>query len=183
MKEQVKKFFPILIAALGVVFAVAVYFTGTVGTGNGLYSELGAAITGITGDRVISNVQAAESTVPVEVPGIKYNAGAKTVGDAAGIRELFLFSYSDGRMVSGADEESIVIYLMDIEDSTQGSVLEKYTTEEIGAMEEVSAPFIYDVQKNILYFHKRGSFKMKIKVYYDANTSVEYEFLFPVEAR
>ncbi len=180
MKSVVKRYFPVIIAALGVFFAVSVYFIGFRGTENGLFTDIGAVLNGSSEDIVITDTIEDVSFMSVEVPEIKYIGGSQTVGDTAFIREQFQFTYQDGTSING-NETEYVIYLLDVEDKSGKSVMETYAPEDIEEMEYISSPFIYDEVNDVLYFYKSGVFMVHIRVYYDANTYVEYEFSVPVE--
>lgn len=183
MKMPIKNFFPILIAALGLFFAVFVYFTGILGSGHGIYTDIGSVMTESTEEDVTSDVLNPESAANVEVPAIKYIGKARTVGEAIDFRELFQFTYQSGQTVNGTDESHVTMYLLDIKDRAGNSVCEKLSAEDIEAMEEITSPFLYDQESKTLYFHKSGSYTVTIKVYYDGNTYVEYEFVMPVEVQ
>jgi len=182
MKIVIKKYFPVIIAALGVFFAITVYFFGLQGTENGIFAEIGTVLTGASEEKIVSDIIKDDSFVSIEVPDIKYCGGTIEIGDVAGIKELFQFTYADGSIVNGKDTE-YVIYLLDVEDTSGKSVMEIFTPEDIEAMEEITSPFIYDEENDLLHFHKSGSFKVLLRVYYDANTYMEYEFYIPVEVR
>lgn len=181
MKTPIKNLFPILLAGLGIIFASMVYFVGLKGTEHGIFTDAGSALAETTEQEITSGVLAENPVSETEIPAVKYTGGVRTVGEAVDFRELFQFTYTDGKVVSGTDETYVVMYLKGIADTTGKSVCSFLETEDIEAMEEISSPFVFDQEENILYFQKSGIFKMLIKVYYDANTYVEYEFSIPIE--
>lgn len=92
------------------------------------------------------------------------------------------FTYKDEQVASGTDESHVIIYLKDIKDTAGNSMCRQMKTKEIEAEEEISTAFTFDMEQDTLYIHKSGIYQMLIKVYFDAHTSIFYEFLLPVEA-
>ena len=181
MKMAVKQLFPILLVGLGIFFAASVYFDGLLGTENGIYTDAGMIMEKNTETDFIGEVLSDNAELQIEIPSIKYIGGTRKVGESVNFKEMFQFIYQDGNMVQGTDTTYVTIYLSDVEDASGNSVCEKLSTEEIEAMEEISTAFVVDKEQDILYFHKSGSFKVLLKVYYSANIYMEYEFFIPVE--
>lgn len=180
MKKTLKEYFSVIIAVVGVFFAVAVYF-GTGGMENGLFADTGEALAGSDDRQILSNVPEGAVPTDMDIPLVKYAGGAWTVGTSADFRELFRFIFEDGRSISGKDAENYTMYFKDVTDMSGNSVCEKLQTKDIESMEEIPSAFVFDKETKHLYFHKSGKFMMYVRVYYSADTYVDYEFAVPVE--
>lgn len=176
MKIPIKYLFPILMAAIGIFFAVMLFF----GTEHGIYTDIGNGLTGMAGNTTVSRVNR-DISGNIEIPSTKYVGGVRHTGDVVSVQELFQFIYKDGTVVFGTDGSRVTIYLKDIKDDSGKSMCSRMKTNEIEAEEEISAAFTFDTEQDILYIHKSGIYQMLVKVYFDAHTSILYEFSIPVE--
>lgn len=182
MKEAIKQYFPIILATIGVFFAIVVYFIGILGTERGIFTDVGSGFEDVSSTEITNNTIVQWEEMDENLPAVKYVGAVRKVGEAVRIQELFQFEYESGEIISGTNQEKFTIYLSDIEDASGNSVCEKLSSSDIEALEEIPVAFVLDKEQDILYFHKSGTFKVFIKVYYAGGDDILYEFMIPVEA-
>lgn len=183
IKTLVKQFYPIMIMFACVSFVVYMFFSAELNGGNGVFEGTGNVYVSMIGtDEVTNNgLNYAGNTADSYVPSIKYNSGAKAVGDCLSFKSLFDVQKEDGTIANGSTEDTFALYLMDIKNQTGNSVLEILSSEEIAQMEEIPAPFVYDKEQDLLYLHGSGVYTVYIKIYGSGGGMEIYEFQLPVE--
>ena len=183
IKEIIKQFYPILIMCACVSFVVYVFFSADYNGGKGVFENAGNVYAPMIEDDELKydGLTYIGDEVNSYVPEVKYNAGAKQVGDCIRFKELFLVKREDGSWVAGNTEDDYALYLIDIT-RTGNSVLEYMSYEEIENMEEIPAAFVYDKENDLLYIYGSGIYTVKIKVYGNSGASKVFEFQLPVES-
>lgn len=182
IKDIIRQFYPLLIMCACVSFVVYVFFCADYNGGMGIFENTGNIyVPMIKGDEVEHDgLNYIGEEVNSYVPEIKYNSGAKQVGDCITFKELFLVKKEDGSWATGDTEDDFALYLKDISQS-ENSVLEYMSSEEIENMEEVPAAFVYDKENDLLYIYGSGTFCVEVKVYGKGGATQIYEFNLPVE--
>ena len=182
MKNILSKLFLVVLAVIGSVFALGVYLFGFNGNGN-IFSNIGSQFAGVSYDSNISDVASDleewKSNLTVNV---RYTGGAKTVGDVSAFRDMFDITFldQDGAQVNNINYD---IYLSDIRDTSDNSVVVRMTTENIDKLEEIPADVLYDTEQHNLYYYKSGVYTVYISIYLYDGSTFSYEFVLPVEAR
>lgn len=163
----------ILIMCACVMFVIYVFFSANYNGGEGVFENTGNIYAPMMEDEELTHdrLDYIGEEVDSYVPEIKYNSGAKQVGDCVTFKELFLVHI----------EDDYALYLSDIKNQSGNSVLERLSSEDLEDMDEIPAPFVYDKEKDLLYIFGSGIYSVEIKVY-GSNGRVEvYEFNLPVE--
>ena len=185
IKTIVKQFYPLMLMIACVLFVVYIFFSAELNEGKGVFEGAGNVYAPMIGKDEVKNegLNYMENNAQSYVPLIKYNSGAKAVGDCVKFKELFLVQKEDGSFVNGDTEDGFAIYLEDIKSKAGNSVLERLSSEEVAQMEEIPASFIYDKEQDLLYIFGSGTFVVYIKVYGSGGGTELYEFNLPVETR
>lgn len=163
----------ILIMCACVSFVVYVFFAANYNGGVGVFENAGNIYAPMMEDEEVvhDGLDYIGEEVNSYVPEIKYNSGAKQVGDCVAFKELFLVR----------TEEDYALYLIDIKNQSGNSVLECLSSEDLEDMDEIPAPFVYDKEKDLLYIFGSGIYTVEIKVYGSNGEVGCYEFNLPVE--
>lgn len=117
-----------------------------------------------------------------EAPVIKYNQGTHTVGSSTRFKAMFTVVTQNGTK-NGTVEDDFSLYLSDVRNPADLSVVEFLTTGQIDALEEIPAAFLYDKEQDILHFHQSGIYTVMVNVYGADGSMAQYEFSIPVEAK
>lgn len=182
MKQTLKNCILLAFTALLVVFCIGYLLSGPVGTESGILAGIGSMFENVQEKEIISESdKVLEKVMSVDFPTVKYVGGARTVGDEIPFRELLQVCLSGGTFQSGQEENGFYLYFDDIRNEIGNSVVTYLKTEDVEALEEIPSPFIFDKEREILYFHKSGVFTMYIKVYMDNGSNTLYEVTLPVE--
>ena len=183
IKDIIKQFYPLLILCSCVLFVIYVFFSAGEDGNEGVFENVGEIYAPMIGSDAVEkdSLQHLGSSTDANTPVVKYNSGAKSVGDCVSFRSLFLVEMQDGRWISGDEEDGFALYLEDIKNKSGNSVLERLSSQEIEELEEIPAPFIYDKENDLLYVYASGVYQVQIKVYGAAGGMQTYEFNLPVE--
>lgn len=183
IKDIIKQFYPLLIMCSCVLFVIYIFFAAGDEAGKGVFENAGEVYTSMIDTDGLKNdgLSYAGNNSDAYVPSIKYNSGAKNVGDCVSFRSLFLVEKKDGSLVSGDAEAGFALYLEDIKNKSGNSVLERLSLEAIDQLEEIPAPFIYDKENDLLYVYASGVYLVQVKVYGTGGGMQVYEFNLPVE--
>lgn len=182
-KTILKQIILLLIVFSCVIFALYIYYSASINGKEGLFKGTGAYVEAIM-DTEMENDNDIECTEDTEeendVPLLNYMYGTQTVGTSVKFKSLFTVTTKNGEK-PGDVEDDFTLYLSDITDVSDNSVVEVLSTEMIENLEEIPAAFIYDKEQDILYFHKSGAFKVYVNVYNEKGYKTAYEFMIPVE--
>jgi len=179
LKKPIKYVFAILIIVPFVLFAVH-FLYGKNESGN---YQVFDVIGNILESADISDITDIEITIDhSRAPIIEYCEGAHQVNSMTEFKGMFTVTTENGTK-NGKLEDDFALYLSDIRSASNLSVMEVLTTEQIEALEEIPAAFIYDQEKDILYFHQSGVFTVLLNVYGADGNMAQYEFLLPVEVK
>lgn len=183
IKDIVKQFYPILIVASFVLFVVWIYFSATIYGESGIFKGAGTVYKPMLETDELKNegLTYISGQGAQDVPVVKYNSGAQTVGTSTSFKEMLTVIKADGTTATGSAENGFAIYLMDIKTVAGNSAMEILPTEEIEGLEEIPADFIYDKDQDILYFHGSGIYTVYVKIYGESGGQAVYEFQLPVE--
>ena len=183
IKDVIKQFYPLLIMCSCVLFVIYVFFSAGDYGNEGIFENIGYIYRTMIGDdaREDDSILYLASSTDAYIPAIKYNSGAKSVGECMKFHSLFLVEMQDGSFVSGDEENGFALYLEDIKNTSGNSVLERLSSEAIDELEEIPAPFIYDKENDLLYVYSSGVYLVQIKVYGTGGGMQVYEFNLPVE--
>ena len=179
---NLKSIYLLVIAVIGVVFAITVFFTGQNGAGGGMFSAIGDGVGQIQQLENIVEVSAETNSQVTNNLKLHYTGGVKQVGDIVALDDMLLVENESGSK-SKLSEANIIIDLINIKDASGNSQLGKYDTEYINSMEVISTAVVYDTEQHVLYFHESGVFNVLFKIYTGAGEGILYEFNIPVEMR
>lgn len=183
MKDTLKHFFALLVIIPVVMFAIYFLYTGNVGNGHGLFAGIGNLLEGaVTGGDTDPALPDAGAVTGTDAPLLKYSASTQEIDSSIRFKSLFTVITENGEK-NGTTEDDFAIYLSDVRNSADVSVVEFLTSEEMDELEEIPAPFIYDEESDMLYCYKSGVFTVLVKVYGANGAQAVYEFLLPVEAQ
>lgn len=181
MKKAMKILFELLLMGIVVVFAIEYIFNGSIAGGNGIFQGIGN-ILDTTATNETTTLPTMNSSVSTKTPPImKYQSSSHEVDSSIVFKSLFTVITENGEK-NGVVEDDFAIYLSDIRSEAEISVVEFLTTEQIEALKEIPAAFIYDTQTDILYCYQSGVYKVLVKIYGNNGTQAEYEFSLPIEA-
>lgn len=181
MKEVLKENIFVILEVIGLIFLMIVYFVGLNQEGD-IFASLGSGVGPIMQESYIVDLSSdIEDTVARDIPTLYYNGGTRSVGESVYLKELFDVLYEDGTIVPLNEVDTLEITLKDIRDTENNLVLEKLSTEDIEALEEIPAAFIYDNEQFLLYLHKSGVFTVYINIYSGTGNGALYQFSIPVE--
>jgi len=182
MKKVINVLFALLLMGIVVIFSIEYIFNGTIAGGNGIFQGIGNILNATTTDETYTlpslNSSASTKTPPI----IKYVSSSHEVNSSIRFKSLFTVITENGEK-NGTVEDDFTIYLSDIRNGAGVSVVEHLTTEQIEALEEIPAPFLYDTQTDTLHCHQSGVYVVSVKIYGSNGTLAEYEFQLPVEVR
>ena len=183
LKDFVKQFYSIPIILGCVLFVIGVFFPSEVSGKQGIFVEIGNVFTPvISGKEIMSDgVHYIDSFISTYVPFVKYQAGVQMAGSYISFKEQFEVTKADGTVVSGSVEDEFAIYLQDIKNQAGQSVLLLLSAEEIEALEEIPAPFVYDKEQDILCCFESGIYTAYVKVYGINGGQKTYTFQLPIE--
>ena len=176
MKETIKLYFPLALTALCAVFAISILFAK-----HSSLQEMLSKLTSPDYSSTVANELYQLTSGPL--PTLKYTATTLTVGDANHFKELFSRVFSDGNETPFHTYQNAALYLVDVKNSSGTSILTKLSTPEIDALESLPSAAIYDTEKQLLYFHKSGSYTLYIRFYFEDRSGILYECQIPVETR
>lgn len=180
MKKIIRDIVLMILAVIGVLFAVVVIFGNR--NEKSMFESIGDGMGTVSQKAYTSDIATElEENKYVEIPTIHYIGGSRTVGDEVYLADMFEIEYADGTIVPASSDDKTAIYLVDIRDSLNNIIIENLTTEQIESLEEIPAAFVFDKEQSILYFHKSGVFTVYIKVYTESQSGVLCEFMIPVE--
>lgn len=178
MKRVIAEIFLFVIVAIGVIFSISYMLNGSIGSGKGLFGGIGSSLEEsmdvAESDRI--TYTASTSDAPIAV----YNSSSQTIGTNVPFKSLFTVITENGTK-NGAVEDDFAIYLKDIRDASNNSVLLFLSTEEIEGLEEIPAKFIYDKETDQLYFNGIGTYDVIFNIYGSNGGMATYEFALPVE--
>ncbi len=182
MKEIIKNYVILVLEAFFVVFCVGYIWTGQIGAGKGLAGGIGDVLEDVEKQDLRSETHLLlNDVVNAKIPVVKYVGGTKQVGEFVAFKEMVEVCLFGESFTNGAEEKGFYIYFGDIQDEKGNSVVVSLKTEEIEALEEIPAAFIFDREKGILYFHKSGIFMMHLMIYTEDEIGTDYECMLPVE--
>ena len=177
IKDSIRQFYSLLVLLSFVSFVLWIYFSTGVDGEKSVFQKAGSMYSSMLKTQVIQNngLSFMEGTISEDIPTVSYTGGVQKVGGQAVFRDLFA---ANSNAING---EEIALYLTDIKGVYGDSVLEKLDTNEIENLQEIPAAFIYDTDKDVLYFHCSGTYTIYLKVYASNGSQVTYEFCLPVE--
>lgn len=180
MKEVIKNYLAIVISALFAIFCINYVFASPMG--NELRNQIGSIFKNAQKEDTKSQSHLLlEEMLTATAPKVKYVGGTKNVGDVVKFKELIEVCVSENIYKLGTEEDGFYIYFKDICDESGASVVTYLNEREIDTLEEIPTAFIFDKQRQLLFFYKSGIFVMTIKIYTDDGISTTYEFAIPVE--
>lgn len=184
MKEIIKHYFPFILTVLCAVCALSIFFYGFTDSQNGIFTDIGTYFSNETQKNhltaVASQVEALEKA---PLPTLIYNGNTLLVGEPHTWNELFTLHFSDGTISKLEEQATAALYLIDVAVSDGSSVLTRLSSAEIDSLEELPSAAIYDIEKQLLYFHKSGIYTLRIRFYFDYRPGVLFECQVPVEVR
>lgn len=181
MKGVIRDIFLVILAAIGLLFLVMVYFVGLEGEG-GIFTTLGSSVGNTTAEtNIVDMADQIEIVNTMEIPTVHYIGGTRKVGDVTALKALFKAEYEDGTIVKLSEATNLKVVLKDVRDKEDNLVVIKLSTEDIEALEDIPTAFVYDKEQDILYFHKSGIFTVYIRLYSETGSGVLYQFSIPVE--
>lgn len=179
MKKPLKYIFVMLMIVPVVLFSVHLLFGKSQSGDRLVFDTIGDVLESAN----VEDTPKADVTITrSDAPIIKYNQGTHEVDTSVNFKSMFTVVTSNGEK-NGIAEDDFSLYLSDIRSVADLSVVEFLTTEQIEALEEIPAAFLYDKEKDILYFHQSGVFTVMVNVYGTDGTMAQYEFTLPVEAK
>lgn len=182
MKETIKHYFPLILTVLSAICAIQIFFHGSGNSQNGIFTDIGTYFSnGMQKNNFTSVAGQVESQKQTPLPTPKYVGNTRIVGEANTFEELFVLQFSDGTLSTIDESATAALYLLDIKNSNDTSVLTKLRSADIDNLEEVPSSVIYDTEKQLLYFHQGGIYKLYIRLYFDHRPGVLYECQIPVE--
>lgn len=183
IKDIVRQFYPLLILTSCVLFVMGVFFSAPIYSGEGVFEGAGELFSPVadTGEIKSEGISYIEGSVSGYMPVIRYASGVQKTGSYIVFKDMFIVQKEDGSVVSGSEEDGFAIYLLDIKNHAGKSVLLTLSAEEIEALEEIPAPFVYEEEQDILCCFLSGVYTVQIKVYGAHGGQEIYEFQLPVE--
>ncbi|MBQ8519467.1 MAG: hypothetical protein IJ455_07710 [Agathobacter sp.] len=183
IKNIVKQFYPLVIMLSCVSFVIWMFFSDGLRGKKSVFEGAGeifapAFDTGVVKNNALSYVG---DSVSGYVPVIAYTGGTQTAGTYITLKSMFDVILEDGTIVKGSTEDGFAIYLMDIKNTADNSVLLFWTAEDIAEMEEIPAAFVYEKEQDILYCFKSGIYTVYVKIYGTDGGEETYVFSLPVE--
>lgn len=183
MKNIIMQIIMIVLTIVFVLFAVDYFFHGPVGEKTGFFGGSGAVLEGFSDKQIVSNgIEALTNSVNTSIPTLKYTGGTRYVGETVHFRELFQIALNGIDFQDATVEDGYALYFYNIMDLFGNPVVIELETEEINALEEIPAAFIYDTENDTLHFHKSGTFTIIVNVYLETGAQFLFECLLPVEA-
>ena len=180
MREIIKNYFAVAISALFFIFCMNYIFASPIG--DELRKQIGSIFrTAKKEDTKSQSYLLLEEMLTATAPKVKYVGGTKNVGDVVEFKELIEVCLIEDSYKLGTEEDGFYIYFQDIFDKNGVSVVTYLNENEIDALEEIPTAFIFDKERQSLFFYKSGIFVMSIKIYTDDGISNTYEFSIPVE--
>lgn len=180
MKKVIKNYFAVAISALFAIFCMNYIFSSAMG--DELRTQIGSIFRNIEKEDIKSQSHLLlEEMLTATAPKVKYVGGTKNVGDVVAFKELIEVCLIEDFYQLGIEEDGFYIYFQDIFDKSGYSVVTYLNEDEIDALEEIPTAFIFDKERQSLFFYKSGIFVMSIKIYTDDGISSTYEFSVPVE--
>ncbi|MBQ6843420.1 MAG: hypothetical protein IJO60_02155 [Agathobacter sp.] len=176
MKEIIKQYFPLALTALCAVLAISILFSKITTIGN-LFSTLSPNDYSTQLGKQIDVLNNAP------LPTLNYVSSPLTVGDANVFGELFSLSFSDGTKTSLTNSSNASLYLVDIKNQSNASVLTRLSSDDIEALDTFPTPAIYDTEHDLLYFQNSGIYTLCIRLYFEHYSGILYECQIPVETR
>lgn len=176
MKETIKHYFPFVMTVLSAVMAISILFANINSIGE-LFS------TQKTNNYATTITEQINSLNNESLPLLTYNASALAVGDANILKELFSLKFADGNMTTIANSSDASLYLVDIKNQNNTSVLSKFSSDDIAAMETYPSKAIYDTEQDLLYFQDSGIYTFLIRLHFRHHKGILYECKIPVETR
>ena len=184
IKDITKQFYQLLIMLGCASFVLWILFSAEIFEGKGVLERAGKIYASLLDLDELKNdgLGYVDSVSSGYIPVVKYVGEVQCVGGQAVFKTLFSVRQEDGSFVSGDTVDEWSLYLVDIKTSSGNSVLAMLTSEQIEALEEIPTPFIYDSERDVLYFHGSGIYVVYIKIYGKSGGHSMYEFRIPVEA-
>lgn len=181
VKNIIKQFYPLLMMLCGFSFVVTVFLSDE----KNVFVQSGEVYEPMRNDGATKNEGFGymEGAQIPGVPNIKYAKGTQVKGQQVRFKECFAVTKTDETAVGGNQEDDFAIYLIDITDADEKSVLKFMTADEIQNSGEVTASFVYDKENDMLFFHKEGIYNVRVKIYGKNGGQKTYDFLLPVEPR
>ena len=179
----IKIMFELLIMAGCMILVIKVFFFSETDYGTGLWGKTGTTLSPIVEDGLLVNegMDDLYGYISDYIPIVRYNEGTLLQGDFVEFKSLLSVELEDGSVVNGSAENGFVLYLLDIQTKMGNSVLEKMSTDELAATEEIPNTFVYDKELDMLYIFGSGTFTVLVRIYSDAGGSQLYQFKLPVE--
>lgn len=179
MQRPLKYIFAILVIVPFVIFSVYLLFGKNQDGNYQMFDTIGNTLESAkVSDAPNAEISLSQSAAPI----ITYNQGAQEVDTMVEFKSMFTVTTENGTK-NGAVEDDFALYLSDIRSVADLSVVEFLNTEQIEALEEIPAAFLYDKEKDILYFHQSGIFIIIVNVYSTDGSMAQYEFVLPVEVK
>lgn len=183
MKNVFVQIFIMVFTIIFVLFGINYLYHGKIGNGEGFFEGIGSVMSGTTETPIVSDgINALEDAAYGTPPAVQYVGGAREVGEVVNFKELFEISMDGTSFTAATNENGFAFYFYDVTDLGGTSVVEKLTTEQIEALEEIPAAFIYDTQLSELHFHQNGTYSILVRVYTESGAQYLYECVIPVEA-
>ena len=184
IKDLIKQIYPLLLMLSCVLFVVGVFFTFPMYEKEGVFQGAGSLFGAMKMEEMkTDSFDYGETLVSTYVPRIAYVAKPQTVGTAIPFKAQFEVEKENGSIVGGDVEDEFSIYLLDIKNAAEKSVLMVMTTEEMESIEEIPAPFVYEEERDILHCFQSGVFTMELKVCSSNGGQKIYKFQLPVDTK
>lgn len=185
IKDIVKQFYPLLVMLGCIGFVTWMFFSSDTFGKEGIWEGTGKVFSQVIGSDELKNegMDYIGSFGSNYVPVVKYMAGVQVIGTSISFKDMFSVKNESGSWVSGSTEDDFVMYLVDIKGLAGNSVLAWLSTDSIGQMQEIPAPFVYDKEQDVLYFFGSGTYTVFVKLYGNSGSQITYEFRLPVEVK
>lgn len=182
MKNILKLYFPLILTVLSVFFILQFLFHGLADTSSNLFVAIGNNYTDAKQKDNRSLVAQKEGAQPkAPLPSIAYTGGTLITGEDFSFPKLFTLTYFDGTVLSLDAATTAAIYLKDIRNKENDSVLTRLTSMEIKDLEELPSPSVYDTDKQLLYFYQNGIYHLTLQLFIDGEDGIYFTCNIPVE--
>ena len=163
MKEPIKHYFPLIMTALCLLYAISILFQSI--------TEIGEIFENFSQKDNKSHVASTLATqLEAEFPTPLYVGNSLTVGKGYLFEALFELDFSNA-----------TLYLVDVKSANENSILTKLSPSDIESLEQLPSTAIYDTEQHLLYFHNSGIYTLFIRMYYNHRPGILFECQVPVE--
>ena len=157
MKEIIKHYFPLALTALCAVLAISILFSKITTIGK-LFSTLSP------NDYSTQLGKQIDVLTNAPLPALNYVSSPLT-------------------KTSLTNSSNASLYLVDIKNQSNASVLTRLSSDDIEALDTFPTPAIYDTEHDLLYFQNSGIYTLCIRLYFEHYSGILYECQIPVETR